>query len=91
MLKATKVDGVYDADPNKDAGAKRYDSLTFGEALQKQLRIMDLTALTMCMEHNLPVVVFDYREPGNITRVIRGDDVGTLVTASDSDVAAVKG
>lgn len=91
VLKATKVDGVYDADPNKDAGAKRYDSLTFGEALQKQLRIMDLTALTMCMEHNLPVVVFDYREPGNITRVIRGDDVGTLVTASDSDVAAVKG
>jgi uridylate kinase len=80
VLKATKVDGVYTADPKKNADAKRYDKLTFGEAIEKQLGVMDLTALTMCMEHNLPVVVFDFKVKGNIRRVVTGERVGTLVT-----------
>jgi uridylate kinase len=73
LLKATKVDGVYTADPRKDPGAKRYESLTFGEAVEKQLGVMDLTALTMCMEHKLPLIVFDYKVPG--------EPIGTLVKA----------
>ena len=81
LLKATKVDGVYTADPRKDPGAKRYASLTFGEAVEKQLGVMDLTALTMCMEHKLPLIVFDYKVPGNITRAVRGEPIGTLVKA----------
>ncbi|MEY4182368.1 MAG: uridylate kinase [Planctomycetota bacterium] len=81
LLKATKVDGVYTADPRKDPGAKRYESLTFGEAVEKQLGVMDLTALTMCMEHKLPLIVFDYKVPGNITRAVRGEPIGTLVKA----------
>lgn len=80
VLKATKVDGVYTADPNTDPDARRYERLTFAEALEKQLGVMDLTALTMCMEHNLPVVVFDFKVQGNIRRVISGESVGTLVT-----------
>ena len=80
LLKATKVDGVYTADPKQDAAAKRYEKLTFSEAIAKQLRVMDLTALTMCMEHRLPVVVFDFKTPGNIQRVVAGERIGTLVT-----------
>ena len=81
LLKATKVDGVYTADPRKDPAARRYESLTFGEAVEKQLGVMDLTALTMCMEHKLPLIVFDYKVPGNITRAVRGEPIGTLVRA----------
>ncbi len=80
LLKATKVDGVYTADPRKDPTAKRYDTLRFAEAVEKQLGVMDLTALTMCMEHRLPVCVFDFATPGNIQRVVRGERIGTLVT-----------
>ncbi len=81
LLKATKVDGIYTADPKKDPTAKRYERLTFSEAIEKQLGVMDLTALTMCMEHELPVVVFDFRRKGNIQRVLEGDSsVGTVVT-----------
>ncbi|HRQ74303.1 MAG TPA: UMP kinase [Phycisphaerales bacterium] len=80
VLKATKVDGVYSADPKKNPAATRYETLTFAEAVKKQLGVMDLTALTMCMEHNLPVVVFDFKVKGNIRRVVRGERVGTLVT-----------
>ncbi len=80
LLKATKVDGVYTADPQQDPAATRYDKLTFSEAVAKQLRVMDLTALTMCMEHKLPVVVFDFKTPGNIQRVVAGERIGTLVT-----------
>lgn len=80
VLKATKVDGVYSADPKKNPSATRYDKLTFAEAVKKQLGVMDLTALTMCMEHNLPVVVFDFKVKGNIRRVVTGERVGTLVT-----------
>jgi uridylate kinase len=80
LLKATKVDGIYTADPKKDPAAKRYERLTFSEAIEKQLGVMDLTALTMCMEHDLPVCVFDYKTPGNIRRVVAGEKIGTTVT-----------
>ena len=79
LLKATKVDGVYSADPMQDASAQRYEKLTFSEAVEKQLRVMDLTALTMCMEHDLPVVVFDFKTAGNIRRVVAGEPIGTLI------------
>ncbi|MFO0833828.1 MAG: UMP kinase [Phycisphaerales bacterium] len=81
ILKATKVDGVYTADPKKDPSAKRYDRLTFSEAIAKNLSIMDMTALAMCQEHQLPLLVFDFNVKGNIRRVIEGKSVGTIVTA----------
>ena len=81
ILKATKVDGVYTADPKKDPSAKRYDRLTFTEAIAKHLRIMDMTALAMCQEHQLPLLVFDFNVKGNIRRVVEGKRVGTIVTA----------
>lgn len=80
LLKATKVDGIYSADPKLHPSATRYDSLTFAEAIAQKLGVMDLTALTMCMEHDLPVCVFDYRIAGNIKRVVSGERIGTLVT-----------
>jgi uridylate kinase len=80
LLKATKVDGVYTADPHLDPHARRYERLTFSEALGNQLGVMDLTALTMCMQHELPVVVFEFKRPGNIRRVVQGEAVGTLIT-----------
>ena len=80
LLKATKVDGVYDKDPNLHRDAKRYEKLTFAEAVNAQLGVMDLTALTMCMEQNLPVVVFDFKSQGNIRRVVSGEPIGTLVS-----------
>jgi uridylate kinase len=80
LLKATKVDGVYTADPRKHADAVRYERLTFREALDQRLGVMDLTALAMCMDRNLPVIVFDFKTPGNIRRVVAGEQAGTLVT-----------
>lgn len=80
LLKATKVDGVYSADPRKDAKATRYERLTFQEALDKKLKIMDTAALAMCQENEIPVLVFDFKQRGNIRRVIQGESVGTLVT-----------
>lgn len=80
LLKATKVDGVYTADPRKDPSATRYEQLTFAEALAKKLRVMDMTALAMCGENNLPVLVFDFKKHGNIARVVRRERVGTLLT-----------
>jgi len=79
LLKATKVDGVYTSDPTTDDGARRYDELTFTEAIEKKLRVMDLTALSLCMERDLPVMVFDFKRHGNILRVVQGHRVGTLV------------
>lgn len=81
LLKATKVDGIYTADPNKDSTAVRYDHLTFSEALAKRLAVMDLTALAMCQERKLPLLVFDFKKPRNIRRVIEGEPIGTIVTA----------
>lgn len=90
LLKATKVDGIYNADPRKDPAAVRYRTLTYAEAIEKKLGVMDLTAMTMCMERNLPIRVFDYKTRGNIRRVIEegaeGESaeagLGTLVTAT---------
>ncbi len=78
-LKGTRVDGIYTADPEKDPAAVRFDELTFDEAYEKQLRIMDLTAFTMCRENNLPIIVFDMNTKGNLLKVVRGEPVGTLV------------
>ncbi len=79
LLKATKVDGVYTSDPKKDPHATRYAKLSFTEAIEKQLGVMDLTALTMCMEHNLPVIVFDFKTAGNVRRAMAGEHIGTLI------------
>ncbi len=86
LLKGTKVDGIYSADPRRDPSAKRFDRLTYSEAIERKLGVMDLTAMTMCMEHNLPVVVFDYRTPGNIKRVIAGEPIGTRVSGGAPSV-----
>jgi len=79
LLKATKVDGVYDSDPMKDSKARKYDRVTFTEVLQKNLKVMDATAISMARDHNLPVIVFNLRRSGNIRKVIMGKTVGTLV------------
>ena len=79
MLKGTRVDGVYTADPEKDPAARKYDNLTFDEAFAKGLKIMDLTAFTLCRENRMPVVVFNMNEKGNLLRLINGGKVGTLV------------
>ncbi len=80
ILKATKVDGIYDADPNKVPTAKKFERLTHLDALSRQLGVMDATALSLCMDNGLPIVVFDLHQTGNILRVVHGEHVGTLVT-----------
>ncbi len=82
LLKATKVDGIYTADPAKDPTAEKFDALTFGDAVSRNLRVMDMTALTMCQEHDLRVLVFDFAVPGNIERAVRGETLGTLVSVA---------
>jgi len=79
LLKGTRVDGVYSADPEKDKKAVKFDEITFDEAYKRGLKIMDLTAFTMCKENNLPVIVFDMNKTGNLLQVIKGEKVGTLV------------
>jgi uridylate kinase len=79
ILKATKVDGVYDDDPMINPKAKRYDALTYLEVLQQGLRVMDATAISLCMDNNLPIIVFNLTQRGNILRVLRGERVGSLV------------
>ena len=78
-LKGTRVDGVYTADPEKDPTATKYNSLTFDEAYEKQLRIMDLTAFTMCKENDLPILVFNMNTKGNLMKVVKGEEIGTLI------------
>ncbi len=80
VLKATKVDGVYTADPKKDKTAKKFDKLTFMDSIKQRLKVMDTTALTLCMENRMPVVVFDLAVKGNIARAVAGQKVGTLIT-----------
>lgn len=80
LMKATKVDGVYSADPKKDPSAKKYDKLTFAESLAKNLGVMDMTALAMCQENKVPVLVFDFKTKGNIRQVMQGRPLGTLIT-----------
>lgn len=80
ILKATKVEGIYSADPMKDKGAVRYDCITYQEVLEQQLKVMDASAISLCMDNNLPIVVFNMRTSGNIMRVVMGDEsVGTRV------------
>jgi uridylate kinase len=80
LLKATKVDGIYDKDPKLHADAKKFDKLTFQEAIDRRLRVMDLTAFSLCMDKNIPIVVFNMKEPGHIAEVVRGVPHGTKVT-----------
>ncbi len=80
LLKATKVDGIYSADPKKDKNAKLYDEITYEKVHRDQLRVMDLTAITLAMERKLPLGVFNLKTPGNIARVIRGEKIGTRIT-----------
>lgn len=79
LLKGTRVDGVYTADPEKDPSAVKYDEITFSEAYEKKLKVMDLTAFTMCSENNLPIVVFDMNTQGNLKKLLLGEKIGTLV------------
>ncbi len=79
LLKGTRVDGVYTADPEKDPTAVRYEELTFDEALSKHLKVMDQTAFALCSEGNMPIIVFDMNASGNLTRLLHGEKVGTLV------------
>ena len=80
LLKATKVDGIYDSDPVVNPAAKRYDRLTYDRVLDGRLNVMDATAIVLCRDHNLPLRVFNLNEPGALVRVARGEEVGTLVT-----------
>jgi uridylate kinase len=82
ILKATRVDGVYDADPEKVPGAKRFEEITYLDVLQKGLAVMDSTAISLCMDNKMPIIVFDMNVPGNIRRVVMGEKVGSLVTAA---------
>ena len=82
ILKGTKVDGIYTADPMIDPTATRYDSISYLEFLERGLKVMDATAVTLCMDNKLPIVVFNLRQAGNLRRVITGDAVGTVVSAS---------
>ena len=84
VLKATNVDGVYTSDPKKNKNAKKLDEVTYMEAISKNLGIMDLTAFTLCMENNLPIVVFDIAKQGNITRAASGKKIGTLVSGGQN-------
>lgn len=79
ILKATKVDGVYDRDPNQDSAAKRYERITYTEALTKRLKVMDSTAFSLCMDNKIPVIVLDMNKPSNIRDAVLGRTVGTLV------------
>ncbi len=79
LLKGTRVDGIYDADPEKNPKARKFDEITFGEVYARGLRIMDLTAFTLCRENGLPMIVFDMDMPGNLRKVVRGEAIGTLV------------
>ncbi|MCK9266376.1 UMP kinase [bacterium] len=84
VLKATKVDGIYSADPFLDPNAKRYDRLTYSEALQKRLKIMDSSAISLCMENNIPVIVFNLFEKGNLQKVLMGKGKNTILSDTDS-------
>ena len=79
ILKATKVDGIYDADPMTHPEAKRFESLTYRDVLQKGLRVMDATAISLCMDNHLPIIVYDLKRKGNLRRIVQGETIGTLV------------
>jgi uridylate kinase len=79
ILKGTRVDGIYTADPEKVPTAEKFETITFQECITRNLKVMDMTAFTLCMENQLPIIVFDMNKPGNLLRVVRGEKVGTLV------------
>jgi uridylate kinase len=79
ILKGTRVDGVYDADPEKNPSAKKYETISFQECITNNLKVMDMTAFTLCMENKLPIIVFDMNQPGNLVKLVNGEKVGTLV------------
>ncbi len=79
ILKGTRVDGIYTADPEKDPTATKYDEISFTDVIRKGLKVMDMTAFTICQENNLPIIVFNINDPKNLMRIINGEDVGTLV------------
>ena len=79
VLKATKVDGVYSADPKKDASAERYQRLTYDEVLERKLEVMDATAIVLCRDHSMPIIVFDVTQPGALVDVVCGKEIGTIV------------
>ena len=81
LIKATKVDGIYDSDPKKNPDAKKYDELTYMEALSKQLQVMDATAISLCMENHMPLMVLNLWEEGSLKKALMGEKVGTLVVA----------
>lgn len=81
VLKGTRVDGVYTADPEKDPTATRFSSISYQEVFQKGLNVMDMTAFTLCQENNLPIIVFDMNKPGNLVKIVNGQEVGTLITS----------
>ena len=80
ILKGTRVDGIYTADPEKDTQAERFDRVTFDDVINKKLKVMDATAFTMCMENNIPLIVFDMNNRGNLKKVVDGKNIGTTVT-----------
>jgi uridylate kinase len=80
VLKGTRVDGVYTADPEKDATATKYKTISFHEVYEKNLNVMDMTAFTLCQENNLPIIVFDMNKTGNLSKLVEGEEVGTLIT-----------
>ncbi len=86
LLKATKVDGVYDSDPFKNPNAVRYDSLTYKQVLEQELKVMDSTAFSLCKETGIPIIVFNLATPGNIERVVRGESIGTMVGGNHAAV-----
>ena len=80
ILKGTRVNGIYTADPEKDPTATRFDKISYQECISKNLKVMDMTAFTLCMENKLPIIVFNMNEPGNLLKVVEGQDLGTLVS-----------
>jgi uridylate kinase len=80
LLKGTRVDGVYTADPEKDPSAKKFDKISYEEVISKRLKVMDPTAFTMCRENSMPMIVFDMNVPGNLKKIIEGEAIGTLIT-----------
>ncbi len=80
ILKGTRVDGIYSADPEKDPNAVRYETVSFNEVIAQNLKVMDMTAFTLCQENNLPIIVFDMNKPGNLLDVVSGKQIGTLVS-----------
>ena len=79
ILKGTRVDGVYDADPEKNTNATKFETISFQDCISKNLKVMDMTAFTLCMENKLPIIVFDMNQPGNLMKIVLGQSVGTLV------------